>query len=169
MAHRYLVALGSNQRHLRHGSPRAVIAAALAALEQAGLRIAASSPVVSSLPVGPSARRYANAAAVIEAVCEPDELLARLQDIEDAFGRCRRGEPWRARVLDLDAVLWDGGCWAGPGLIIPHAAFRERRFVLDPAVTIAGHWRDPLSGLTLRQLRGRLAHPRPAIRESSPA
>jgi len=40
-------------------------------------------------------------------------------------------------------------------------AFRTRRFVLDPAVEIAGHWRDPLTGLSLRHLAARLTRPRP--------
>jgi 2-amino-4-hydroxy-6-hydroxymethyldihydropteridine diphosphokinase len=60
-------------------------------------------------------------------------------------------------VLDLDIVLWSGGAWASPGLTIPHPRFRTRQFVLGPAASIAPTWRDPLSGLTLRQLAYRLA------------
>ena len=157
MMQRYLIALGSNQRSPRFGPPRAVIAAARGALEQAGIRVIAFSPVIASRPVGPSARLFANAAAVVEADCEPPELLARLHEIEAGFGRNRRGQRWRARVLDLDVILWEGGCWGEAGLTVPHIAFRERAFVLGPAARIAGTWCDPVSGLTLRQLRARLA------------
>jgi 2-amino-4-hydroxy-6-hydroxymethyldihydropteridine diphosphokinase len=80
----------------------------------------------------------------------------QLQSIEARFGRRRRGQRWRARVLDLDIVLWSGGAWASPGLIVPHVAFRERLFVLGPAAKIAGDWRDPVTGLSLRQLLARL-------------
>ena len=153
---RYLIALGSNQRHHRHGSPRKVIGAAVAALGQAGLTVERASRVVTSRPLGPSRRAYANSAAVIRARVDPPELLALLQAIEARFGRRRRGQRWGARVLDLDVVLWSGGAWASPGLVIPHVAFRTRDFVLGPAAQIAGDWRDPITGLALRQLCARL-------------
>lgn len=161
MGQRYVVALGSNQRHHRHGAPPRVIAAALAALERAGVRVVAASPVLASRPLGPSLRTYANAAALVEAGCGPADLLALLQRIEAAFGRRRRGQRWRARVLDLDIVLWTGGRWAGPGLTVPHRAYRVRHFVLTPLSAVAPRWRDPLSGLTPRHLEVRLTRPRP--------
>ncbi len=49
----------------------------------------------------------------------------------------------------------------GPDLIVPHVSFRERGFVLHPAAALAPDWRDPVGGLTLRQLRARLTRPRP--------
>ena len=64
-----------------------------------------------------------------------------------------------ARVLDLDIILWSGGCHASPGLVIPHISFRGRRFVLHPARSIAGDWRDPVTGLRVRHLCARLTRP----------
>ncbi len=91
----------------------------------------------------------------------PGALLGELQAIEHRFGRRDRGgQRWRARVLDLDIVLWSGGTWASPDLLIPHPAFRQRDFVLGPAAGIAPEWRDPLSGLSLRQLHARLTRPK---------
>jgi 2-amino-4-hydroxy-6-hydroxymethyldihydropteridine diphosphokinase len=87
---------------------------------------------------------------------EPRALLALLKRVERAFGRQSGGQRWSSRVLDLDIVLWSGGCWSSPELTVPHREFRKRRFVLDPAVGIAPLWRDPVSGLTVRQLRARL-------------
>lgn len=168
MGERYLVALGSNQRHHRHGNPRAVLIAALAALERSGMAVLAASPIITSRPLGPSLRTYANAAAVVEAECEPPVLLERLQAIEVAFGRRRRGQRWSARVLDLDLVLWAGGCWAEPGITVPHPAYRERAFVLVPARVVARNWCDPLSGQTVQQLHARLTRPHalPKARQS---
>ena len=163
-AHRYLIALGSNRRHPRHGSPREVLSAALEQLNGEGLEAAAAAPVIESAPVGPSIRRYANSAVVVATDLEPDELLALLKRIERAFGRRPGGQRWRARVLDLDIVLWSGGPWASADLTVPHPLFRERDFVLDPAAQIAPDWRDPITGLTLRQLRARLTRPRPLRR-----
>jgi 2-amino-4-hydroxy-6-hydroxymethyldihydropteridine diphosphokinase len=159
-AHRYLIALGSNVRHVRFGPPRRVLAAALARLEAEGVRVLAAAPVVETEPVGPSIRRYANSAAVIETALEPEPLLALLKRIERDFGRRASGQRWRARVLDLDVILWSGGPWASPALTIPHPLFRTRAFVLDPALAVASDWRDPLTGATVRQLHARLTAPR---------
>ena len=121
----------------------------------------AVSPIIASAPLGPSRRRYANAAVILRSKRDPAVLLARLKGIEASFGRRRGGQRWGARVLDLDIILWQGGAWSSPGLTVPHTAFRRRAFVLTPAAAIAPRWRDPLTGLSLRQLRARLTRPRP--------
>ena len=168
MRYRYLIALGSNQRHLRHGRPVQVLRAALAALELREITVKSASPIIASAPLGPSLRRYANGAAVVKTRLEPDELLDILKDIETAFGRRSGGQRWSARVLDLDIVLWSGGAFGSARLTVPHPAFRDRDFVLAPALAIAAEWRDPISGLSLRQLRARLTkrltQPRPLPR-----
>ena len=153
---RYLIALGSNVPHPRHGPPPRVLHAALAALTDGGLRVIAASPVIASAPVGPSRRRYANGAALVESPLAPPALLALLQGIEAAFGRNRRGQRWRARTLDLDIVLWSGGVWRSRSLTVPHPRYRTRDFVLGPAARIASAWRDPATGLTLAHQRARL-------------
>ena len=153
---RYLVALGSNVRHHRHGDPRGVLSAALAALARAGLVVEQASGVIESAPLGPSARRYANGVAVLRSDLPPPGLLALLKAVERDFGR-RRGRRWGARVLDLDIVLWSGGRWRSKGLRVPHPDFAERSFVLGPALDVVPHWRDPHTALSLRQLAARLA------------
>lgn len=152
----YLIALGSN-RAGRHGGPRQEVAAALQVLG------GVASPIIASAPVGPSTRTFANAAALIESDEAPAALLARLKAIERAFGR-GRGRRWGARVIDLDIVLWSGGRARTRALCVPHRAFRERAFVLTPASRIAPGWRDPVTGLTIRQLHARLTRRRPAPR-----
>ena len=158
---RYLIALGSNLRHARHGAPERVLQATLSTLASRGLTVLAASPVMASAPIGPSLRRYANSAAVIARNLPPDVLLDLLKQIERDFGRKRGGQRWASRVLDLDIVLWSGGAWSSPGLAVPHIAFRERSFVLAPATLIAPVWRDPITRLSLRQLYARLTRPRP--------
>jgi 2-amino-4-hydroxy-6-hydroxymethyldihydropteridine diphosphokinase len=147
----YAIALGSNRRG-RHGSPEAEVAAALAALGG----VIAVSPVLRTAPLGPSKRRFANTIALIETDEEPPTLLRRLKAIERSFGR-RRGRNWGARVIDLDIILWSGGMWGERKLIVPHARFRERDFVLRPLLAVAPDWRDPVSGLRIRQIAHRLA------------
>lgn len=161
---RYLIALGSNVRHPRHGDPRKVLSAALDSLGEAGLAVISASPAASSAPVGPSQRRYANGAAIIASDLPPKTVLARLKRIERDYGRTSSGQRWRSRVLDLDIILWSGGSFHSAHLIIPHIALHGRAFVLGPAAAIAGNWRDPVSGLTIKQLHTRLTRPRPAPR-----
>lgn len=149
----YAIAVGSNRRG-RHGAPAAEVRAGLALL---GGRAA---PVVTSAPVGPSLRRYANTVAIVDSDLNPREMLAWLKHIERSFGR-RRGRRWGARVIDLDIVLWSGGAWSDRDLTIPHPSYRDRDFVLAPLVAIAPDLRDPVSGLTVRHLRARLTVRRP--------
>ena len=142
----YAIALGANRRS-RAGAPEAAIAAAVARLGD----VVAVSRIMHSAPIGPSIRRFANAVATVATDETPPDLLARLKAIERSFGR-RRGRRWGARPIDLDIILWSGGIWSGPGLGVPHAAFRDRAFVLRPLADVAPGWRDPLTGRTIRQL-----------------
>jgi 2-amino-4-hydroxy-6-hydroxymethyldihydropteridine diphosphokinase len=154
----YVIAIGSNRRG-RHGGPAREVAAAIAALGS----VVACSPTLATPPLGPSIRRFANAAALIASDETPPQLLARLKAIERAFGR-RRGRSWGARVIDLDIVLWSRGIWGERGLVVPHLAYRERSFVLTPLLALVPEWRDPVGGATVRQLAARLARRRPVDR-----
>ncbi|WEJ99216.1 MAG: 2-amino-4-hydroxy-6-hydroxymethyldihydropteridine diphosphokinase [Candidatus Sphingomonas phytovorans] len=146
---RYAIAIGSN-RPGRHGSPEAMVRAAIAALGP----VVAVSRFFATAPVGPSSRRFVNAALILDSAESPRALLDRLKRIERDFGR-RPGRRWGARVIDLDIVLWSGGVWTDSALTVPHRAFRARRFVLDPMATLVPAWRDPVTGLTVRQLLAR--------------
>jgi len=146
----YVIALGSNRRG-RHGTPADEVRAALAAVGG----VVMTSSLVATAPLGPARRRFVNAAALVESEDSPPELLARLKAIETAFGR-RRGQRWTDRVIDLDIILWSGGAWASDGLTVPHPEFRRRDFVLRPVAAIVPDWRDPVTGLTIRQLAARI-------------
>jgi 2-amino-4-hydroxy-6-hydroxymethyldihydropteridine diphosphokinase len=156
----YAIALGSNRRS-RHGSPESTVRAAAEALGVDRLSAIRSTPAM-----GPAGRGFANAAALLSSPLFPAQLLNELKALEQSFGR-RAGRRWGPRVLDLDVILWSGGPFDGPGLTVPHPAFRERTFVLDPLAELVPAWRDPITGLTVRQLLHRLraatpVDPRPA-------
>ncbi|TZG26016.1 2-amino-4-hydroxy-6-hydroxymethyldihydropteridine diphosphokinase [Sphingomonas montanisoli] len=139
MTYRYAIALGSNRRHGRHGSPAAVLRAAIAALETEGLRIVATSPILATPALGPAGRAFANAAILAETPLDPPVLLALLKRIERSFGR-RPGRRWGPRVLDLDVILWSGGIFRTRRLSIPHRETAKRAFVLKPLARIAPRW-----------------------------
>lgn len=165
---RYLIGLGSNIRHQRFGAPQRVLEAALARLHQE-VAVVSAAPILRSAPLGPSRRTYANTAAMVESTAEPEAVLGLLQAIEHEFGRRRRGQRWGARVLDLDLLLWSGGCWASDTLTLPHPELRRRDFVLYPAAKIAPHWRDPHTNRTLRQLCAEHSSPTPVQFQQNPA
>lgn len=163
-----MIALGSNMRVPGVGDPRAVLRAAIDHMAAKGIAVEKTAGIVTSAPVGPSQRRYANSAALVSSDLRPEAMFKEMQAIERAFGRRRRGQRWRARTLDLDLILWSGGAYCSDRLAIPHPAFRLRPFVLAPAAEIAPLWRDPSTGLTLRQLSTRLTAPRPLPRARTP-
>lgn len=153
-----LVALGSNRCHGRHGRPAGVVRAALAALAQL-CPVVRASAIFDTAPIGPGSRRYANAAAALEWAGSLAELLAALKQIERGFGR-RAGQRWGDRVLDLDILAAGQTVLRAPALTVPHPRLAERRFVLDPLVTIAPGWRHPITGRTARQLHARALRPK---------
>jgi 2-amino-4-hydroxy-6-hydroxymethyldihydropteridine diphosphokinase len=145
----YLIAIGAN-RAGAWGSPRRAVLEALRRLEPARV-----SQTIETAPVGPSLRRYVNAVALVESGLEPPALLDWLKAMERAAGR-RPGQRWGARPLDLDIILWSDGPFASDELTVPHPQYRERRFVLVPLAEVAPDWRDPLTGLSVRQALARL-------------
>jgi 2-amino-4-hydroxy-6-hydroxymethyldihydropteridine diphosphokinase len=108
-------------------------------------------------PVGgpPDAPLYLNEVVVGSTTLSPQALLDTLLAIERDCGRERplKDAP---RTLDLDLILYGDFVIDEPGLTVPHPRFRDRAFVLDPLSEIAGDWVDPVSGLTMAELRRRL-------------
>jgi 2-amino-4-hydroxy-6-hydroxymethyldihydropteridine diphosphokinase len=159
MATPILIAIGSNRRHGGHGRPEAVVAAAVAALAAAGLRVVAVSRVRPTPPMGPGGRRYANAAVAVESRLALRDVLLLLQRVQRDFGR-RPGRRWGDRVLDLDIIGAGDAVVRAPGLQVPHPGVAQRRFVLDPLCDIAPLWRHPVLNATARQLRARQMRPK---------
>lgn len=151
----YAIGLGSNRRHPVYGDPRAVLIAAVHALDSDVAEIVDVSTIIASEPIGPSRRCYANAAILIASPLSPPELLEHLKHIESLFGT-RRGQRWSSRVLDLDILLWSEGVWFDDHLIIPHREMLKRKFVVAPLAQIAPKWRHPLNFHNIRQILSRL-------------
>ena len=151
--HLYAIAIGSNRRHVRHGRPEGVVAAAIARLD-AEFGLFDSSPILRNLAVGGAGRSFANAVALVLSPLGAHEMLKALKAIERDFGR-RRGKRWAARVLDLDIVASSQGRFASRRLSIPHPRLAQRSFVLTPLESVAPAWRVT-GGLTPRQLSHRL-------------
>jgi 2-amino-4-hydroxy-6-hydroxymethyldihydropteridine diphosphokinase len=149
-----LLGLGANLPSAA-GTPVATLAAALAALSEAGVTVERRSPWYRSAPVPAGDQPwYVNGIATVATPLDPAELLALLHRTEARFGRVRR-MPNEARPLDLDLLDYDGIVRdAAP--VLPHPRLHLRGFVLLPLRDVAPGWRHPVTGVDVVELIARL-------------
>ena len=151
---RIFIALGANLEHPVYGPPRRVLEAALAELGRQGVVVRHVSPWYRTAPVPASDQPwYVNAVAEITTDLAADALLARMHEVEDAFGRVRT-VPNAPRLIDLDLLDFHGEIAAGgPGrAVLPHPRMESRAFVLRPLADLAPDWRHPRTGVTISAL-----------------
>jgi 2-amino-4-hydroxy-6-hydroxymethyldihydropteridine diphosphokinase len=144
-----IVALGSNLPG-QYASSQALLEAALAALDQAGLKVVKRSGWWRSAAwPNPSDPPFLNGVAIVETALPPAEALAALHRIEAAFGRDRHAAN-APRTLDLDLIAYGRTTSSDPAL--PHPRSHDRRFVMGPLSEISPSWMHPTLGRTAAQL-----------------
>jgi len=131
--HTVCISLGSNM-----GDRTANINNALRKIEAIPeTHILRRSSLYETSPVGKRDQsEFLNAAAVLQTVCGPEELLQHMLRVEKELGRVRK-ERWGPRTIDIDLLLYDQGVYESETLRIPHPRMRERLFVLVPLAEIA--------------------------------
>ena len=136
------------------GSPDELLERAIRALGENGITVTARSRLWRSAAwPDPGAAEYRNAVVLVETKLTPASLMAKLHEIEHAFGR-RRGEPNAPRTLDLDLIAY--GRRVSPGSpVLPHPRASQRRFVMGPLAELLPDWTDPLSGEAAQVLADR--------------
>jgi 2-amino-4-hydroxy-6-hydroxymethyldihydropteridine diphosphokinase len=144
-----LVAVGSNLGNREQTLDRAVAVL----LRQEHLRLLRRSRWRETSPVGgpPGQGKFLNGVLLLETSLAPQRLIEVLQAAEAEFGRDRR-QRWGPRSLDLDLLLYDGLILDTPQLAVPHPRMAWRRFVLEPAVEIAGQMLHPTLGWSIARL-----------------
>ena len=98
-----------------------------------------------SEPIGPSQFPFLNAVAKIGFSGSPHELLRQLKDFERQSGREDQHIKWGPRLLDLDIIAFGDLVIQTETLIIPHAEYKKRLFVLLPLRDTDPNWTDPVS------------------------
>lgn len=122
--------LGDRPQHLR---------AAIAALEEGGVRVDAVSSLYETAPVGEyegPQPDFLNLVVAITTALAPEELLDLCKRIERQRGRRPDGPRHGPRPLDADILLLGDLLVSEPRLTIPHAAMTARRFVLEPLLEL---------------------------------
>ena len=114
---------------------------------------------------------YINMVAVVVTSRYPEDLLARLHEVEAQFGRARDAR-WVGRTLDIDILSYENRVipdlgtyrhWvdlpletqmrnAPKELILPHPRIQDRGFVLIPLCDVWPDWVHPVSGKTAQML-----------------
>ena len=125
-----VISLGANI-----GDPKAQMDIAVALLREA-LEVTAISEYFSTKPVSNIEQPdYLNAICIAESELPALDLLAVLHGIEKSLGR-ERLERWGPRTIDLDLIQYGSLLSSADELTLPHPRAHERRFVLEPWISI---------------------------------
>jgi 2-amino-4-hydroxy-6-hydroxymethyldihydropteridine diphosphokinase len=125
-----VIALGANI-----GDPKAQMDLAVAMLREA-TEVISVSEYLSTKPVSDIEQPdYLNAVCIVESELPALDLLSLLHGIEKALGR-ERLEKWGPRTIDLDLIQYGSLLSSADELKLPHPRAHERRFVLEPWVSI---------------------------------
>jgi len=125
-----VIALGANI-----GDPKAQMDLAVAMLREA-TDVISVSEYFSTTPVSDIEQPdYLNAVCIAESELPALDLLGVLHGIEKTLGR-ERLEKWGPRTIDLDLIQYGSLLSSADELTLPHPRAHERRFVLEPWVSI---------------------------------
>lgn len=149
------LALGSNL-----GDKQRNIEEALDKIEERIGNITSLSAFYLTAPIG-----FQSENVFVNCVCEVTtniniyDLFSITQEIEKEIGRTGKSSQghYADRTIDIDLILAGNQVIDTPELTVPHPRFHIRSFVLDPLYEIAPDLIHPLSGKTIRELRGELA------------
>jgi 2-amino-4-hydroxy-6-hydroxymethyldihydropteridine diphosphokinase len=125
-----VISLGANI-----GDPKVQMDLAVAMLREA-TEVISVSEYFSTKPVSDIEQPdYLNAICIAECDLPALDLLAVLHGIEKTLGR-ERLEKWGPRTIDLDLIQYGSLLSAADELTLPHPRAHERRFVLEPWISI---------------------------------
>lgn len=149
--HTVFLSLGSNVGNRLSQLRKAV------ALIRETAQIEKVSSVYETAPVGPIPQNdFLNIVLQIRTILAPQNLMLHLMHVEESLGR-KRDIKWGPRSIDIDILFYDQLVLNAAGLVIPHAHYSERRFVIEPLCEIAPHWVCPVRHKTMKETCLKLA------------
>ena len=128
-----------------------------------GIEPVAQSPVYETQPVGaaPEHRHllFLNAVLIVDARMEAEAMSREIHRIEREMGRMRDGASNSPRPIDIDVIYAGGIRLSSPALVVPHARWAERRFVVRPLADVRPDLVIPGAARTVREV----LHSLPAV------
>ena len=137
------IALGANL-----GEPEKALLEAVKRIgEEDGIALKKCSSFYKTEPIDSTGPDYVNAVLEVQTTLTPEDLLRKLLEIEQEFGRERPAGIHNApRTMDLDLLLYEGEIRSGTFLTLPHPRMHERAFVLVPLCEISPEVEIPEKG-----------------------
>jgi deoxyguanosine kinase len=134
------LSLGTNQGNKLENLQRAIDAIA----EEVGSVLSIAS-VYETASWGFDSDNFYNTCIKVSTYLPPEELIARLLEIEKELGRVRKdSNEYADRLIDLDILLFDDEIIFLKNLIVPHPRMLERKFALAPLAEIANTFIHPI-------------------------
>lgn len=144
----YYLLLGSNL-----GKREEMIATARKHIAEIdGLSILRQSSIQETKPYGVEDQPdFLNLVIEVESGLAPDDLLCKLQNIEDIMGRERKLK-WGPRNIDIDILLAPEIVVRSPRLNLPHIDLHNRAFALELLAEIVPDLVHPTEKKTIAEL-----------------
>lgn len=143
------VGLGSNL-----GDRAGNLLLAVQGMMEAGLNVSRLSSIYQTEPIETFAQpAFLNMVAELRGntLPVPEQLLARLLQIEETLGRTRE-VAMGPRTIDLDLLLYRNELRATKFITLPHPRFHQRRFVLEPLAELCPRLVHPTLQQTIMDL-----------------
>lgn len=94
---------------------------------------------------------FINQVLEVDTQLEASDTIKIILQIEEIMGR-RRTVKNAPRIIDIDILFFNHEIIDITGLMVPHPAIQERRFVLEPMYEIAPQLIHPLNGLSIKEM-----------------
>ena len=143
------IGLGSNL-----GDRAGYLSSAVRGLNEAGLDVVRLSSIYETEPFETFPQpAYLNMVAELSSfnLPTPEEMMARLLEVESSLGRVRE-IPKGPRSIDLDLLLYGNETRDTASLTLPHPQLHRRRFVLVPLAELAPSLVHPTLKQTVSEL-----------------
>lgn len=103
---------------------------------------------------------FLNQALLVGTSLEPLPLLQTILTTELEMGRARL-EKNGPRTIDIDIIFYNDAVINEPGLMVPHPAMSQRRFVLTPLAELSPQLQHPVLKKDMEQLLSECTDPLP--------